>query len=228
MPKVNAIHPFAPLNVDRLGNAYAPSLTRSGVAASGDGCYVAWIARGKCIRILDWKKSQRYHRSGEDIDEHEAVQRYLDEVSHRSILCKKEESWEWTQKCVCVRLYVTNSFSYFPFSPRRQPLNATRLSWALASGNSTADAGAPARVLSMKTFTRFWTFPRSRVSRHSHLSSQVFWCLSLNENHHLNSFQATKTMPTVFHIVETCFRPKKKVWLIDWLMDFSWGRMIVW
>jgi len=70
-----------------LGNAYAPSLTRSGVAASGDGCYVAWIARGKCIRILDWKKSQRYHRSGEDIDEHEAVQRYLDEAT--TIECNK-------------------------------------------------------------------------------------------------------------------------------------------
>jgi len=70
-----------------LGNAYAPPLTRSGVTASPDGHYVAWIARGKSIRILDWKKSQRYHLSGEDIDEHEAVQRYLDEAT--TIECNK-------------------------------------------------------------------------------------------------------------------------------------------
>jgi len=62
-----------------LGSANAPPLSRSGLTVSPDGVYVAWISRGKCIRILDWKKSQQYHLRGEDVDENAAVQRYLDE-----------------------------------------------------------------------------------------------------------------------------------------------------
>lgn len=72
-----------------FGPTSSPNLSRSGISASPDGFYVGWISRGKSVKILDWRKSKqnRLLRSNDQLDDNEAVQNYLDEVS--TIECNK-------------------------------------------------------------------------------------------------------------------------------------------
>jgi len=73
-----------------FGAESAPNLTRSGISASPDGAYLAWIWRGKSVKIVDWRKSRRNRpRNHADpfLDANQAVQNYFDEVS--TIDCNK-------------------------------------------------------------------------------------------------------------------------------------------
>ena len=66
-----------------FGAESAPNLTRSGISASPDGAYLAWIWRGKSVKIVDWRKSRRNRpRNHADpfLDANQAVQNYFDEA----------------------------------------------------------------------------------------------------------------------------------------------------